>query len=72
MRVPKYYKRVISGNAAVRLGDSLRQTAMERELTTISVKIARDHNKDCGQFTAKWIKDCAHLFKRRARGNLRE
>ncbi len=41
--IPKYRKRVLTGQVAVRARDLLRQIAMEHELDVISGKIASDH-----------------------------
>ena len=41
--VPKYRKAVLVGPVALRVRDLLREVAMERELTIISGKVARDH-----------------------------
>jgi len=41
--VPKYRKAVLVGPVALRVRDLLRVIAMERELTIISGKVARDH-----------------------------
>jgi putative transposase len=41
--VPKYRKRVLTGQVAIRVRDILRQIAMEHEVTIISGKIAPDH-----------------------------
>ena len=41
--VPKYRKRVLIGEVAVRTRDILRQIAMEHELEVISGKVAADH-----------------------------
>jgi putative transposase len=41
--VPKYRKGVLVGPVALRVRDLLREIAMERELTIISGKVARDH-----------------------------
>ena len=41
--IPKYRKRVITGEVAIRVRDLLRQIAMEHELQIISGKVARDH-----------------------------
>jgi len=41
--IPKYRKRVLTGQVAVRARDILRQIAMEHELDVISGKIANDH-----------------------------
>jgi putative transposase len=40
---PKYRKRILTGEVAVRVRDLLRQIAMEHELHVISGKIATDH-----------------------------
>ena len=41
--VPKYRKRVLAGEVAIRVRDLIRQIAMEHELTVLSGKVARDH-----------------------------
>jgi putative transposase len=41
--IPKYRKRVLTGEVAERARDILRKIAMEHELTIISGKIAPDH-----------------------------
>lgn len=41
--VPKYRKRVLTGQVAVRTRDLLRQIAMEHEIEVISGKVAADH-----------------------------
>ena len=41
--VPKYRKRVLTGQVAIRTRDILRQIAMEHEIEIISGKIAPDH-----------------------------
>ena len=41
--VPKYRKRVLTGQVAIRTRDILRQIAMEYEIEIISGKIAPDH-----------------------------
>ena len=41
--VPKYRKKVLTGEVAVRTRDLLRQVAMEHELDVISGKVAVDH-----------------------------
>ena len=41
--VPKYRKAVLLGPVALRVRDVLREIAVERELTIISGKVARDH-----------------------------
>ena len=41
--IPKYRKRVMTGEVAIRVRDLLRQIAMEHELQIISGKVARDH-----------------------------
>ena len=41
--VPKYRKKVLYGEVAVRVRDLLRQIAMEHEIEIISGKVARDH-----------------------------
>ena len=40
---PKYRKRVLTGQVAVRVRDLLRQIAAENELQIISGKVAADH-----------------------------
>ena len=41
--VPKYRKRVLTGQVAIRVRDILRQIAMEHELEIITGKVASDH-----------------------------
>ena len=41
--VPKYRKKVLTGEVAIRVRDVLRQIAMEHELEVISGKVASDH-----------------------------
>lgn len=41
--IPKYRKRVLTGEVAVRARDILRQIAMEHELDIITGKVASDH-----------------------------
>lgn len=41
--IPKYRKKVLSGQVAVRTRDVLRQIALEHELDIISGKVASDH-----------------------------
>jgi putative transposase len=41
--IPKYRKRVLTGQVAIRARDLLRQIALEHELDVISGKIASDH-----------------------------
>ncbi len=41
--IPKYRKRVLTGEVAVRTRDVLRQIAMEHDLEIISGKVAADH-----------------------------
>jgi len=41
--IPKYRKRVLTGQVAIRARDVLRQIALEHELDVISGKIAGDH-----------------------------
>ena len=41
--IPKYRKRVLAGEVAVRVRDLIRQIAMEHELTVLSGKVAREH-----------------------------
>ena len=41
--VPKYRKRVLTGQVAIRTRDVLRQIAMEHEITIITGKISSDH-----------------------------
>ena len=41
--VPKYRKRVLTGQVAIRVRDILRQIAMEHEMEIISGKIVPDH-----------------------------
>jgi len=41
--VPKYRKRVLTGQVAIRKRDILRQIAMKHEIEVISGKVAADH-----------------------------
>ena len=41
--IPKYRKKVLTGEVAIRTRDILRQIAMEHELDVISGKISKDH-----------------------------
>ena len=41
--IPKYRKRVLTGQVAIRLRDVLRQIAIEHELNIITGKVASDH-----------------------------
>jgi len=41
--IPKYRKKVLTGEVAIRVRDILRQVAMERELHILSGKVAKDH-----------------------------
>ena len=41
--IPKYRKKVLTGQVAIRTRDLLRQIAMEHELEIISGKVAKDH-----------------------------
>ena len=41
--IPKYRKRVLTGQVAVRVRDGLRQIAVEHELDILSGKVASDH-----------------------------
>ena len=41
--IPKYRKKVLTGDVAIRTRDLLRQIAMEHELEIISGKVAKDH-----------------------------
>ena len=41
--VPKYRKKVLTGDVAIRVRDIIRQIAMEHELHILSGKIAADH-----------------------------
>ena len=41
--IPKYRKRVLTGEVAVRVRDLIRQIALEHELVVLSGKVARDH-----------------------------
>ena len=41
--IPKYRKRVLKGQVAIRTRDLLRQIAMEHELYILSGKVAKDH-----------------------------
>ena len=41
--IPKYRKKVMTGEVAIRVRDLIRQIAMEHELQIISGKVARDH-----------------------------
>lgn len=41
--IPKYRKRILYGDVAIRTRDIIRQIAMEHELHIISGKVAKDH-----------------------------
>ena len=41
--IPKYRKKVLTGEVAIRVRDVIRQIAMEHEITIISGKVASDH-----------------------------
>jgi putative transposase len=41
--IPKYRKKVLTGELAIRVRDVIRQIAMEHEITIISGKVASDH-----------------------------
>ena len=41
--IPKYRKRVLTGEVAIRVRELLRQIAMEHEMTILSGKVASDH-----------------------------
>ena len=41
--IPKYRKRVLTGQVAIRVRDVLRQIAVEHELEIITGKISSDH-----------------------------
>src|SRR3972149_7469834 len=41
--IPKYRKRVLTGEVAIRVRDLIRQIAMEHEITILSGKVASDH-----------------------------
>ena len=41
--IPKYRKKLLVGDVAIRVRDLIRQIAMEHELLIISGKVARDH-----------------------------
>ena len=41
--IPKYRKRVLSGQVAIRVRDLIRQIAMEHDIHIISGKVAKDH-----------------------------
>jgi putative transposase len=41
--IPKYRKRVLTGQVAIRTRDLLRQIALEHELTIITGKVSADH-----------------------------
>ena len=41
--IPKYRKKVLTGQVAIRTRDLLRQIAMEHELEIISGKVSKDH-----------------------------
>ena len=41
--IPKYRKKVLTGEVALRVRDLIRQIAMEHELTILSGKVACDH-----------------------------
>ena len=62
--VPKYRKKVLVGDVAIRVRDLLRQIAYEHDLRIISGKVARDHvhmvisyrpNQDVSQIV-QWLK----------------
>ena len=63
--IPKYRKRVLTGEVAIRVRDLIRQIALEHELTILSGKVARDHvhvfltyrpNQDVSTIV-QWLKD---------------
>ena len=41
--IPKYRKKVLTGEVALRVRDLIRQIAMEHEITILSGKVASDH-----------------------------
>lgn len=41
--IPKYRKRVLTGQVAIRTRDILRQIALEHEITIITGKVSSDH-----------------------------
>ena len=41
--MPKYRKKVLTGEVAIRMRDLIRQIAMEHEITILSGKVASDH-----------------------------
>jgi len=41
--IPKYRKKVLTGEVAIRVRDLIRQIAMEHEITILSGKVAGDH-----------------------------
>ena len=41
--VPKYRKKVLTGQVALRVRDLIRQIAMEHEITILLGKVASDH-----------------------------
>ena len=41
--IPKYRKKVLTGDIAIRVRDLIRQIAMEHEITILSGKVACDH-----------------------------
>ena len=41
--IPKYRKKVLTGQVALRVRDLIRQIAMEHEITILSGKVASDH-----------------------------
>jgi putative transposase len=43
VRIPKYCKKVLSDEVAIKTRDILRQIALEHELEIISGKVASDH-----------------------------
>jgi putative transposase len=62
--VPKYRKRILTGQVAIRVRDIIRQIAMEHELNIITGKVACDHvhlfisyksNQDISKIV-QWIK----------------
>ena len=41
--IPKYRKKILTGEVALRVRDLIRQIAMEHEITILSGKVASDH-----------------------------
>ena len=71
--IPKYRKKVMTGEVAIRVRDLIRQIAMEHELQIISGKVARDHihvfmsyrpNQDLSTIV-QWLKGISSRGKKR-------